>query len=234
MALLDKVKARLKAKYPGVDLSKKRQTAIAARLAKKLNDDSEDSEVDEALETINEITPFIEIKKDDDREAYYKKKLEAASKKGSDEIDEEEEELEEGSPTSKAKKPKTKDDTPAWAKALMERLESVEKKNTAASIAEKINAHPKLQGIPEARRKILLKGKSQPEKDEDIDAFVDGIEADYLEFKQSFVDEGLGQSSATILGQQQNKEGVSLETAQYIAAKTDASKASDLGGKRLE
>lgn len=224
--MLDQIKARLKAKYPGVNLSQKRIDAIAAKLEPKI---TEESQIDAKLDELNEngIQSFAEMAKEDDQRRTLEAKLKDKQKTTPDPDDDDE-------PTDDPKKSpkkskKSDDEAPAWAKAMMEEFTALKKEKSQQSISEKVKAHEKLKDIPAS----FLKGRTLPETEEGIEEFVSGVEADYTEVKQEFVNQGLSGASAPVLGKP-NKDGISSEVETYIKEKSSAEGATGaLGGKKL-
>lgn len=182
----EKIKARLKAKFSGVNLSQKRQDAIADKIAKKLSDDSDDAAVDEALDDYNEIFSFADIAKADDRsrtEEAKKKAEEEAARKKKDETPE----------------PPAGDDTPAWAKTLIEtnsklteRLNALESGKTAELRRTTLEA--KLKDVPEKLKNNYLKqfDRMSFKDDEDFNSFVAETETEAKELAQDFSNKSVG------------------------------------------
>jgi hypothetical protein len=176
----EKILARLKAKYSGVNLSKTRLDAIADKLAAKITDENE---IDAKLDELNDIMSFAEIAKQDDRlrtlENKSKEKPPPPKPGSSDEN--------EDTPEKKG----NGDDTPAWAKTLMAEVQGLKKEKAETTIRGKL-AEKLKDKVPEkfwSKRMI-------PEKDEDIETFVADAEKDWTELKQDKNNEGLGGSSA--------------------------------------
>jgi hypothetical protein len=71
MSLIKEIKAQLKAKYPGVNLSNKRIDAIAAKVDAKV---TEVGQIDDVLDTFNDFYAFADMARDDDRERLRLKK----------------------------------------------------------------------------------------------------------------------------------------------------------------
>lgn len=99
-----KVKDRLKVLFPKANLSAKRLDDLSARLAKRPADDADETAIDEVINTANDLFPFEEIAKEDDRV----RTLEQKAKPTPPEI-----------PPTPPVLP-TDDDTPSWAKAILE------------------------------------------------------------------------------------------------------------------
>lgn len=76
------------------------------------------------------------------------------------------------------------DDTPAWAKSLMQKIEKLEKDKAQGTIRQQIEA--KLKDVPK-----LIWGKwALPEKEEDIETFITEATTDYASFKQEQINAG--------------------------------------------
>lgn len=184
----EKIVAKFKAKFPAVTLSTKRMDEIADRLSKKVTNEDE---IDTKLDEMNELLPFADIQKSDDQIRDLKSKVKTATTKQ----DTTENSNQSGSTTTKTgEETQTSDDTPAWAKSLIEsnqqlsqKLAAMEKEKVQQTIQQKVSGHEKLKGIPT----VFFKGRSLPEKEEDLETFVDGIKADYDTFKQETNNEGL-------------------------------------------
>ncbi|MBS3993122.1 MAG: hypothetical protein KGZ87_05350 [Bacteroidetes bacterium] len=181
------IKARLKALFPKANLSQKRLDAIADKLAKKPADDADDAAIDVVINDFNDVISIEEIAKDDDRartlEADNKAKTELLAKNVGKKEDEEEED-----PSKK----KNDDDAPAWAKALLEKVDNLEKGKVTET---KIQTATKLFGSSE-----ILKGM-KPELQEQwikrvdtnsetpIEDQVKALETEYTEIRQSVADQ---------------------------------------------
>lgn len=175
----EKIVSQLKAKLSTIgvkNLSNARINAIADKLSTKIADENE---IDSKLDELNEIYPFADIAKDDDRlRTLETKEKKPAQTKQSSKDDQDDEE-------------KSKDDTPAWAKALIDKVTSLEKDKKTQSIQERIKGHDKLKDVPA----ILIKGRALPEKDEDIDGWIEQVQSDFTEFQQDLVNKGLASST---------------------------------------
>src|SRR5690606_34407431 len=172
----NKIKERLKAKFPGVNLSQKRIDAIADRLESKVK---EESEIDQALDDMDSFYPFADIAKEDDRV----RSLEAKSKPEPKPNDPKPE------PTPSPDDPK--DEVPAWAKSLIEQnktlqekiqgIESVKTLESRKSVLEK-----KLEGLPEKVKSKFVKdfNRMSFSNDDEFNTFLTETESDIAEIKQ--------------------------------------------------
>lgn len=187
----DVFKARLKAKTKaaGVNLSQKRIDAYADKLHKKNPDVTDEAAHDELIDALDELVDFKEIAKEDDRV----RTLEARSKnKSSEEEDDDADE-----PTAgKAKPAKKDDDVPAWAKGLIDTVNTLKAEKQTSSMKDQLAQKLKDKNIPE---KFYSK-RALPEKEEELDGFVAEIENDWTELKQENNNLGLGGSSKPVSG----------------------------------
>jgi hypothetical protein len=218
----DQIVAKFKAKFPAVTLSNKRLDEIADRLSKKVTNEEE---IDAKLDEMNELLPFADIQKSDDKIRDLNGKLKTATQPATTSQDQ----------STSTTTQDNADDTPAWAKALVEsnqqlaqKLAVMEKEKNQQSMLQKIGAHEKLKTIPESRRNILLKGRALPEKDEDLETFVDGFKADYDAFVTEENNEGLINGHKPAGGGSSGpKPGISSDMKEYLAAKKTAEAASN-------
>ena len=166
----DKVLARLKALFPGVNLSKTRKDKIADYVVSKI---TEEDEIDDKLNDYNDFMSFADIAKNDDRQR------EADNKKAKDEAD------------AKAKADAeaagkgaedNQDDMPAWAKPLMTKITSLESQlagEKGKSTINDLKAAAKAKGIPEA-----FAAKYQIGDDYDQETALAALETEWTELKQ--------------------------------------------------
>jgi hypothetical protein len=171
--MLDTFKARLKAKAKtlGVNLSQKRIDAIADRLHKKFPDVSDDAEHDSLIEEFHEMQPLDELAKQDDRLRTLENKQ--TNPKPSDQTPPQDITKKTGTETA------TGDDVPAWAKSLMQTVQTLATEKSQSSIKSKI-AEKLKDKVPE---KFYSK-RALPEKEEDIDTFIQEVETDWTDLKQ--------------------------------------------------
>jgi len=176
----EKIIARIKAKFPDVNLSAKRLDAIADKLSPKVTDENE---IDAQLDALNEVISFSDLAKSDDKIRDLQSKLKDTTKKTETTADDQ------SSSTTKKD-----DETPAWAKALVEsntklteKLAAMEREKLQQTMLQKVTAHEKLKGI----LPVFYKGRALPEKEDELEAFVDGIKQDYDTFTQETNNETL-------------------------------------------
>lgn len=169
----EKIIARLKAKYSGVNLSQKRMDAIADKLAAKI---TEESEIDGKLDELNDIMPFADIARDDDRLRTLDNKRPKDQPK----------------PTPQDQPDKDNppaDDMPPWFKKYVEEnkkeMEAMRTQNFQGTITSRLAKD--LKDIP---AKFYSK-RALPTKEEDYEAFIQEVTSDYNEFKDEQVAAGL-------------------------------------------
>jgi hypothetical protein len=137
----DKVLARLRALFPGVNLSKTRKEKIADYVVSKI---TTEDEIDEKLNDYNDFMSFADIAKNDDRQR------EADNKKAKDEADAKAKaDAEQGGNGGEDSKD---ENVPAWAKGLMTKITSLETQFAGEKGKSTINdfkAAAKAKGIPE-------------------------------------------------------------------------------------
>ncbi|MGG5506704.1 MULTISPECIES: hypothetical protein [unclassified Myroides] len=170
----EKIKERLKVLFPKANLSQKRLDEISARLAKKPEDDAEDDAIDQVINDANDLMDFAAIAKEDDRI----RTLEAKSKAPETTDPKKEEKKEEG------------DDAPAWAKALIQKVEAIEKgevvKSKQSTVTDLFAKSEVLKSLPEAQKQSWMNRVNL--ESEDLSAEIASLETEYSELKQSVVD----------------------------------------------
>lgn len=128
------------------------------------------------------------------------------------------------------------DDTPAWAKKLIDEVTSLksEKATTARRAQlEKVFA----EDTPESYKKAILGGFDARtfESDEEFNSFLESTRTDAQAFMQELADKGLSAHSKPTLGAV-NEDGVSAEVKTYVETQKKAAESgqtSPLGGKKL-
>lgn len=171
----EKIIAAIKEKFPAVNLSKKRLDAIAATLEDKVTDETQ---IDVKLDEFNIYNPFTEIARNDDAmrnmEAKLKSKQEpppatppADSPPGNDENLDMLKQLSES------------------IKALTEKVSGFEAEKTKGSIRTKVT--DQLKDIPAS----YWGKRALPEKDEDIETFVEDVKNDFTSFTKEITEAGI-------------------------------------------
>jgi len=181
MTIKESILAAIKKKFPGVNLSKARLDAIAAKIETIVIDD--ETKIDAALDSYNDFNPLADIAKNDDiirnLQAQAKKDPKPSDKKPGEEKPADE-------------KVDVPADTPEWMKPFMKQMEvmgqtlsALQGEKTAETIKSKAEAL--LKDIPV---KYWYK-RALPTKPEDVEAFVEEVKTDYAEFAKGLTDEGL-------------------------------------------
>ena len=186
----EKIKARLRALFPGVNLSAARIDAIADKLASKI---TEEDQIDEKLNDLNDINPFSDIAKQDDK----LRSLESAAKKAAN------------GGTSTETENKTDDpanEVPAWAKGLVTTVETLQKqlagektKNAAAELV----AAAKAKGIVISERYAKA---YVSEEGYDPETALTELEAEWTGQKQFVANAQVGGGQVPAGGNQQQQQ----------------------------
>lgn len=156
----EKVIARYKLKFGSVGLSQTRLDEVAAKLGSKMADDAPDEEIDARLEDLNDYHPFADVKKNDDRIVNEKKN---PNKK----------------PVKEEVKTEDDDDAPAWAKAMLAKIEKLESEKAHDTLETKFRKDERLKGVPE----FVLK-RSIPKSEEEYEETVGELETEYKVFAE--------------------------------------------------
>lgn len=171
----EKIIAAIKRMFPNVNLSKKRLEAIAAKIEAKVIDD--ETKIDAAITTYDEYNPLVEIAKQDDTIRNLEGKLKPPTKKDEPVI---------------PAVPVITDDTPEWAKAMIEQnkllaagLSALQGEKIMTTMRQKVTE--KLKDVPASYwgKRVI------PEKEEDMDAFIADVQADYTAFKKEMTEAGI-------------------------------------------
>lgn len=169
-----RIAGRLKHLFPKANLSQKRLDAIAAKLDSKLQDDADDAAVDDVINQANDYMDFEALAKEDDRI----RTLEANQKKSG------------GEEPEPGTDPTPKDDTPEWAKALLNKVEALEKgeitKSKASTVADLFSKSEVLKRLPENQKQSWIKRVNLDA--EDLASEISVLETEYADLKQSIVD----------------------------------------------
>ena len=90
----------------------------------------------------------------------------------------------------KEEKKEEGDDAPAWAKALLQKVEAIEKgevaKSKQSTVAELFGKSEVLKSLPEAQKQSWMNRVNL--ESEDLSAEIASLETEYSELKQSVVD----------------------------------------------
>lgn len=182
----EKILAKLISKYSG--LSKKFLGFLAEKMATKI---TEESGIDEAITALDNATIPItdlasEFQKEGDRRVTDAKKEwdKAHPTPATEETDDETDDEEEGQEGKKPKKKKkASDEPPAWAMKLEAKVDGLLKEKVQGTMKEKLKE--KLKDVPEK----FYANWQLPEKEEDIEAFVEKVNETYTEFAQNKTDQ---------------------------------------------
>ncbi len=194
--LRDKIFALLVTKYPGA--AKKFLGLLATQIAKKV---TEESKIEEAITSLDEITPISDLAADFQKEADRRitdakkewEKKNPAKGAGDSEGDDEEEDDDSSGSQGQGTKKKSPGKTPAWAEALIKSNEVLNQKVEALT-TEKAQNSIQTKLAEKLKDKVPAKfyaGRALPAKEEELDDHVAAIEKDYTEFKQDLVNQGL-------------------------------------------
>lgn len=195
----EKIIAAIKAKWPAVNLRKKRIDEIAARLESKITDEND---IDAKLDDYNSVFSFADIAKQDDAlaEAERKAKLPKPEQKAEPEIEE----------------TKPEDDTPVWAKALMQDIQTLKAEKVTNSRKSQYEALFKDVKNEKFKANELSKfDRLSFKDDEDFNAYMESQKEFVNDFNQSQVNESL-KGSPSIIGGTQSTEGVSAMMKNYL------------------
>lgn len=187
----DAIIAKLKAKFP--KLSDARIAAIAAKMEPKV---TEEKDIDDKIVELDEIMDFASIIKQDAKVAKLEaEKKEAGKKKPEDKKEDAEPEGEDDEPVE-PKETTKKERVPAYMKGFMEsvknlteKVSALESEKTDFSIKKKISE--KLKDVP---AKYWAEWK-RPEKEEEIDAFVERVTTGHEGYMNDLKKEGFINSS---------------------------------------
>lgn len=182
----DKIKARLRALFPGVNLSKTRLDKIADSVASKI---TTEDEIDDKLNDFNDFMSFTDIAKGDDRQRAID------TKKAQDD----EAEAERLRLAGKSKEDVQDDEMPKWAKGFITKIEAIETKlagEQGKSTINDLKAAAKAKGIPEALAAKYVIGEGY-----DQETALAALETEWTEFKQIAVN-GEVKEGKVIIGDQ--------------------------------
>ena len=165
----------LKTKYSNLGFSDRTFTGVADYLATTVQDETQ---IETAITGVEPLLKALQGDIDSRVTAAVKKReteLKAAQQK------------QEPQPQTTAHSQPPSDDVPAWAKAMMQKLETFEKKESQAQLMAKLQK--KLTDkVPET----YLRGRQiNIETESDIDNIAHTIEADYTAFKQELINQGV-------------------------------------------
>lgn len=209
----EKILAQLVTKFPGV--SKKFLGLWADKLQSKV---TEESQIEGVVNELDNLPiPITELATEFQKEA--DQRVTAAEAKWKKENPPKAEEGKKGGKEGEGEKKPEATEPPEWAKTMIAELQSLKTEKLQSSISQKLTGHEKLKDIP---AKFWNKRK-QPEKEEEIDAFVDEVANDYTEFKNGLAEEGFSQTQKPVVGSKTTGGGkdekVSPEMKAYLEKK---------------
>lgn len=175
----EKIILAIKTKFPKANLSKARLNEISAKILTKVIDD--ETLIDSSIDEFNGFADIVAIAKQDDM-------LRTTSAR----LREIEDGIKPKKPEAKGDDPELPDDTPAYMKEVLKRLDSVsgelaviKGEKNATTIRGK--AENKLKDIPAS----YWSKRAFPDTEEALDAFVTEVTEDYTAFKTEMTTAGL-------------------------------------------
>jgi ubiquitin len=215
----DKIIAAIKAKFPAINLSKKRLNAIAAVIEKKVIDD--ETKIDATLDDLNSFTPLSELAKQDDEVRTLEAKIKSAQlPKDKDDVE---------------ATPVPGDDAPAYVKTLVEGLnklttqvQQLQSERAQTTVRQQIA--DKLKDVPAS----YWGKRAIPEKQEGVENFITEVTADYMQFKQELTDQGLAVLSTPRSAQQTDtgkEKAVNPEVKKFAESQARQNAASAVAAK---
>lgn len=217
---VQRVKDRFKAKYGTVSLSNQRLDALAAKLAPKIADDAEDGVIDGELDDLNEMYPFLEMKKAEDRAVNDKKKQQQEQQNPNQDSNTNNQN------SNEQNQPQLTPEQEAFLKLVDQRL---------APVTQKLNAleqQQQGQTLVQKRETLLKEGKALgipdftleliPVTEEtNVTEVLQGVGEKYKEFAKQNKLAAFG-NDAPPSGQPKNPNEVSGDMKAYLAAKKPA------------
>lgn len=167
----DKIKARLKEKFPGVNLSQTRIDAIADKLSSKITDENE---IDTKLDELNDVHPLSEIAKYDDWQRSKQQKKPAQQQQQS----------------QSSTDPNDEPDLKSMFAELQKEINNLKTERQRQSLQEQLVKKAAEKKIPA----VLLKGRVVESEDQ-LDSVLAELEADHNDYKQALNNEGFKQAS---------------------------------------
>lgn len=196
----DKILAALRNKYKNLGLGEKVLEGIADMLAITT---TEESQIDNAVNGVENLAKGFQSDADRIRtEAAAKAKAEQSK----------------GAEPPKSEPPK-EDETPSWAKGLIERLDRIETGKTTESRKSILEAKLK-DAAPSVKAKILKDFQRMSfEKDEDFDSYLAETEADLTALNQEFVNQGFSNGHVPqVAGAGATEKAIEADIAAWAAA----------------
>lgn len=183
MNIKDTIKALLKSNFGGVQLSDTRVEALAKNMEGKV---TTEEELLAKLEAFNELKPLSEIASEDDRARTAQAELDKLKGK---------------KPVVEERKPE-EEETPAWAKALVEGQKAMADTIAALQSEKVVNDRKasllaKLTNADEAYSGKVLRdfGRMSFATDEDFAAYLTDVESDFAAHVQATAESKLGKDT---------------------------------------
>lgn len=202
----DKILLALRNKYKNLGLGEKILEGIADVLALTTTDETQ---IDNAVNGVETLAKGFQSDADRIR-------TEAATKAKA--------EKEKGAEPAKAE-PTKEDETPSWAKGLIERLDRIETGKTTESRKSILEGKLK-DAAPSVKAKILKDFQRMIfEKDEDFDSYLTETETDLTNLNQDFANQGLANGHVPpIAGAGATEKAIEADIAAWAAAAGTATK----------
>jgi hypothetical protein len=205
----EKITAAIKAKYPAINLSKKRLEQISNVIEAEVIDD--ETKIDAALNLYNKYNPLTEMASNDDKLRTAEKKLKETTSAATT------------NPTTDppADDAKKVDDTPEWAKALMTEVKQLKAEKAQTTIQGQLK-----EKLKDVNPLVNWNDWKQPESDEEATAFIDKVTAKSKEVEKTLTEKGLSALSAPRTGAgAQQQPGVSATLKATLEAQNKSAAA---------
>lgn len=177
----EKILAQLAAKYPGV--SKQFLGLYADKLAAKV---TEETQIEGAIGELDNLPVSItdlaaEFQREGDRRV-----TEATKNKPKPTPE----------PPAPQPTPPPADDTAALLQQLLSKVSEMEKKERTATLQQRLSGHEKLKAVPQS----FYRGRTLPDKEEELDAFAESVAADFTAFQQETAAQHLSGGHTPVIG----------------------------------
>lgn len=199
----EKILAAIKAKYPAINLSKKRLEQISNVIEAGVIDD--ETKIDAELNLYNKYNPLSDMASSDDKLRTAEKKLKETTSASKEDPKKETETPETETPAADA--------MPVWMKPFMDKLTKLEADKAQTTIQSQLK-----EKLKDVNSLVGWSEWKQPETDEEVTAFVEKVTAKSKELDKTLTEKGLSALAAP-------KSGTQADTSKTAAA-TAAIKAS--------
>ncbi len=214
----DKIVARLRALFSGLNLSNARLDAIADKLAPKITDENQ---IDTRLNELNEISPFSDLARFDD----WQRSKEQKEKQDKEKADKEKADKEKADRDKQQQQQQggNSQDPPEWAKTLIDQNKQMAQKIEELETGKRAESHQsKLMGIltdkkvPESYYGMAVSGRTFKD-DAEVTTFANSLVEAYGKFHQGQVDTSLEQTPKPVIGSGKDaSKEVSSEMTDYL------------------